>query len=116
MTVEQQIAYKYQLLIDGNTCAYTRAIWQLFSNCVIFKQESPAIQWFYRALIPYIHYIPLNPDLSDLIETVHWARKHDDIMEDISNEAQAFANANLRYSHILQYVYLLLKQYAELQK
>ncbi len=111
-----QVAYKYQLLIDGNSCAYSRAYWQLFSNCLVLKQSSDAIQWYYRALQPYIHYIPVKTDMSDLVDVVQWAIDHDEQAEAISKEAQDFAHKNLSSIRIKQYVYHLLKEYAKLQR
>jgi hypothetical protein len=116
MGIAPQIAYKYQLLIDGNSCAYSRAYWQLFSNCVTFKQESPAVQWYYADLKPYVHYIPLQNDLSDLVEKLQWAKDHDREALQISRQAQEFAKEHLSRESVLQYVYLLLKEYAALQR
>ena len=113
--VEDHIKYKYQLLIDGNTCAYSRAYWQLFSNCVILKQSSDAIQWYYGALQPYEHYIPVKADMSDLIDVIKWAIEHDDEVEKISLRAQEFSMKNLRHTHVMQYLYLLLEEYSRLQ-
>ena len=116
MSVDQQLLYKYQLLLDGNTAAYSRAYWQLFSNSVMIKQDSDALQWYYRVLQPYVHYIPVKADLSDLVETVEWAINHDDLAKEISREAQDFAQKNLTQFHVMQYLYQLLTTYARLQK
>lgn len=115
MSVEDQIVYKYQLLIDGNSCAYSRAYWQLFSNCVILKQNSPNIQWYYRAISPFVHFIPVNEDMSNLPEMVYWAVYRDSEAQKISEQAQQFARENLNYARVLQYFYLLLVEYAALQ-
>lgn len=115
MTVKDQIRYKYQLLIDGNTCSYSRAYWQLFSNTLIFKQNSRAIQWYYRALIPFVHYVPVAEDMSNLVEMIHWAKTHDPEAKAISLQAQEFAKENLTINRIFQYFYLLLLEYSKLQ-
>ncbi len=114
VSIDKQIAFKYQLLIDGNSCAYSRAYWQLFSNCVVLKQASDSIQWYYRALQPYVHYIPIKTDMSDLVDVVLWAIDHDAQAEAMSKEAQSFAHNNLTNFRIMQYLYLLLKEYAKL--
>ncbi|MBM3197984.1 MAG: hypothetical protein FJZ58_01855 [Chlamydiae bacterium] len=114
--LSKQIPYKYQLLIDGHSCAYSRAFWQLFSNCVILKQESDSIQWYYRALLPYEHYIPIAHDLHDLQEAISWALDHDKEAKCISLKAQQLAQETLSYDRILFYVYLLLSEYAKLQQ
>lgn len=115
ITVENHIEYKYQLAIDGNTCAFSRFYWQLFSNCLILKPESSNIQWYYRALQPYVHYIPLENDLSDVKEKIEWAMENDAEMQKISRQAQSFAKKNLIRERIFQYLYLLLVEYGKLQ-
>lgn len=116
MSIEEQIQYKYQLLIDGHSCAYSRAYWQLFSNCLLFKQQSDAVQWYYGALIPFVHYVPIKSDLSDLIEKIQWAKSHDREVQNISLKAQEFARENLTFERIFQYMHLLLLEYSKLQK
>jgi hypothetical protein len=112
--VRDHLRCKYQLLVDGNTCAYARAYWQLFSQCVVFKQESPAVQWYYRCLQPYVHYVPIKKDLSDLHEAVAWAINHDKECLEISKRAYDFASSNITHSRVLQYLYLLLLEYSKL--
>ena len=115
-SVAEYIKYKYQILIDGNTTAWERAYWQLFSNSVIFKQNSNKIQWYYEGLKPWIHYIPIENDISDLPEKIKWALNNDEKVYEISQNAQKFAHENLNYEDILYYIYLLLTEYAKLQK
>jgi hypothetical protein len=115
INIAKHLPYKYQILIDGNSCAYSRAYWQLFSNCLIFKQDSDHVQWYYRALIPNVHYIPVKNHLEDLIEKIFWAHEHDLECYQISNNATNFANDNLKRSDVMYYFYLLLTEYAKLQ-
>lgn len=115
VSVLNQIRYKYQLLIDGNSCAYSRAYWQFFSNCVILKQDSNNIQWYYGAIQPYIHYIPVNSDMSNLIEVIQRTMAHDEEAQMISNQAQEFAKSHLKHEQILEYIYHLLVEYGKLQ-
>jgi hypothetical protein len=107
-SIKNHLEYKYQLLIDGNTCAYSRAYWQLFSNCIIFKQASDNIQWFYDLLEPYKHYIPLQADISDLKEKTLWAKEHDREMLAMTESAQRLAHTCLKPSDVHYYLYLLL--------
>lgn len=111
--IDKHLAYKYQLLLDGNSCAYVRAYWQLFSECPIFKHDSSHIQWYYRGLKPGIHYIPLKADCSNLIDKIEWAKAHDQEVRTIGKNAYKFAKANLTRAAVLYYVYLLLQEYAD---
>ncbi|MES2121259.1 MAG: glycosyl transferase family 90 [Chlamydiota bacterium] len=115
LKVIDHIPYKYQILLDGNTCAYSRAFWQLFSQSVIFKQDSSHIQWYYRALTPFVHYIPIRADLSDLSKKIEWAQTHDTECQKISRNAQRFAESHLRKPDVYLYFYLLLSEYAKIQ-
>lgn len=116
LSTEEQIAFKYQLLIDGWSCAYSRAYWQLFSSCVILKQQTDNIQWYYRMLKPFVHFVPVREDMSDLREVIEWAMAHDAECSAISSNAQAFAKDNLTHARVMQYLYHLLVQYGALQK
>lgn len=116
VSVVDHLKYKYQILIDGNTCAYSRAFWQLYSNCAIFKQTSPNIQWYYKALAPYVHFIPIKNDMSDLPEKIQWAREHDAEVQKIVQNANLFARHNLQIEDVHIYLYLLIKEYAKLMK
>ncbi len=115
MDLIKHFNYKYQILVDGNSCAYSRAYWQLFSRSVIFKQDSPNIQWFYRCLIPNTHYIPVASDFNNLKEKIEWAKNNDKEVHKISVNAQKFALKNLKRSDVYFYLYHLLCEYAKKQ-
>lgn len=110
------LLYKYLIDVDGNTCGYSRCYWTLLSNSVVFKQQSDNMQWYYGALKPYVHYIPVASNFNDLLEKMSWARSHDDEARQIAQNATQFVLENLKEEHIYQYMYLLLCKYAELQQ
>jgi hypothetical protein len=112
----QHMRYKYQMLIDGNSSAYARAYWQLFSNSVIFKQTSSNIQWYYNELQPYKHFIPVAHNLSNLIGQIKWARRNEKKVKKIIRKANIFAESSLNYEDMLLYIYVLLCEYAKIQK
>lgn len=113
--IPEHMLYKYQILVDGNSCAWNRAYWQLFSNSIILKQNSDEIQWYYGGLKPYVHYIPVKSNFSDLVKVVQWAKENDREVKKISKNAQEFANANLKKIDLYYYIYLLLNEYAKIQ-
>jgi hypothetical protein len=84
---QEFIAYKYLIEIDGNGCAWRSFMQKMYSNCVTLKVESDNIQWFYWRVLPWVHYIPVRSDLSDLLEKIHWARVHDEECQQISGQA-----------------------------
>lgn len=94
--------------IDGTVAAY-RFPYLLAGDAVVFKQDSPFYEHFYKQLNPMKHYIPIKRDLSDLVEKLKWARKNDDSVKKISNQGQQFANENLAPDKVLCYHVQLLK-------
>ncbi len=112
--IHAHLQYKYQLLIDGNTTSWSRAYWQLCSNCLVLKQITNQIEYFYPLLIPYVHFVPLKEDLSDLEEKLLWARAHDAEARQISLQANALAKEWLSPASIYYYTYLLLKEFSTL--
>lgn len=112
---KDHLDYKYLVVPDGNTCTYPRYYLGLFSNSVVFKQNSDQIQWYYRALVPYEHFVPVEDDFSNLPEMVEWAKKNDLKMRMISRNATDFVNQNLLPKHIYNYVEALIREYASTQ-
>ncbi|OGN60282.1 MAG: hypothetical protein A3D96_05575 [Chlamydiae bacterium RIFCSPHIGHO2_12_FULL_44_59] len=110
------LKYKYLVDVDGNSCSYERFFWLLLSNSVVLKQITPNVQWYYSALKPYQHFIPIQEDLSDLLEKIQWARTHDREAEEIARHATAFVEENLSAEDILVYLYHLIKKYSNLQR
>lgn len=107
---------KYLPVLDGHMCTYHGYQWRLLSNSVCFKQESDQTQWFYSALKPYVHYIPIQNDMSDLLEKIEWARSHDKETLEISQHAQEFAIKNLLLEDNYFYLYLVLQKQASLEE
>lgn len=114
VSISEHLKYKYQILIDGYTCAFHRAWWQMFANSLTFKQDSPDYQWYYGELKPYVHYVPVSNDLSDLLEKMDWAKKHDAECIKIVNRANQFAETHIKDEDMYLYLYLLLCEYAKI--
>ena len=113
---EEHLHYKYLPVLDGHMCTYPGYQWRLLSDSVCFKQESDQVQWFYSALKPYEHYIPIANDMSDLAERVRWAEEHDELVQQIMANARDFASRHLKIEDDYRYLYLVLERYASMQK
>ena len=109
------LEYKYLVDVDGNSCSFERYFWVLLSNSLVLKQITPNIQWYYSALNPYEHFVPVKEDLSDLLEKYEWALSHDLEAKKIAQNATEFAKENLSTEDVFLYMHCLLKEYARLQ-
>ncbi len=113
---KDHLKYKYQPTLDGNMCTYPGYQWRLLSNSLTLKQESDQIQWFYRGLKPYVHYLPVRNDMSDLPEKIKWAESHESEVLGMIQNGQNFARNHLTYEDGYRYLYLVLNGYAAHQK
>ena len=59
----------------------------MIGDSVIIKQDSEYYEHFYHQLEPYKHYIPMQHDLSDIVELVQWAIDNDDTVSTMINTA-----------------------------
>ena len=114
VSVIDHLPYKYQLVVDGTTCTYPGTQWRLLSGCATFKQASNDIMWFFAPLKPWIHYIPVKQDLTDIFDKLLWAQRNDSAVHQIAQNARAFALNNLMPEHIVLYCAKTLLKYASL--
>lgn len=112
----EHLNYKYLLSLDGNSATGTRVPWIMLSNSILIKQESRKIEWFYPALKPYIHYIPLKKDLTNFAELYAWLEKNQNQLKNIINRANLFVENNLTSDDIDMQMRIILDQYHYIQK
>jgi hypothetical protein len=113
---QDHVMYKYLASIDGNTCAWRRVPWIMLSNSVLLKQETSTIEWFYPALKPYVHYVPMNTRLTNIFQQLSWMEGHDTQLQQISKNAQNFVKNNLMPEDIESHTVIILNEYHKLHK
>jgi hypothetical protein len=71
--------YKYQIDIDGNSNAWAGLFQKLLSKSAVLKVASPHgfRQWYYDRLIPWEHFVPVESDMTDLVEKTQWLIAND---------------------------------------
>lgn len=94
--------------IDGTVAAY-RFPYLLAGDSLVFKQKSKYYEFFYKALTPGLHYVPVKSDLSDLVEKIMWAKEHDEEGLKIAKSARQFVRDNLLPHDILCYYTVLFQ-------
>lgn len=87
LQIDEQLKYKYLICLEGNDVA-TSLKWSLMSNSVVIMSKPIIEGWLMEGLLqPYVHYVPLNDDFSDLNEIIEWCRNNDDACKQISENA-----------------------------
>ena len=90
LSLKEQLEYKFILSIEGNDVA-SGLKWQLYSNSVVIMAKPTCISWAMEdKLLPYIHYIPVKDDYSDLEEVFNWGLAHEEECIAITKNAKAF--------------------------
>ena len=86
---DDQIAARGIFDVDGNTNAWSACWWKLRSNSVALKVHSPLRQWYYHRLSPWVHFIPIREDLSDVDQKVAFVlnASNDKFLKNISRAA-----------------------------
>lgn len=92
MTIEEMLGFKYLLSIEGNDVA-TNLKWALASDSVVLMPKPCVESWFLESLLkPWVHYIPIKNDFSDLLEIKMWCDKNPGVCEDIIAQANEYVS------------------------
>jgi hypothetical protein len=107
LTPEEQSTYKYIIHICGHVSAFRLSL-ELSMGSVILLVESDYKLWFEQLLVPYVHYIPVKKDLSDIYEKISWCKKNDLESMKIATNAKEFYDCFLSKKGIFDYLQDLL--------
>ncbi|KAJ7125783.1 glycosyl transferase family 90-domain-containing protein [Mycena crocata] len=111
--------YKYVLDIDGNgwSARFKRL---LTSNSLIFKATLYP-DWYSDRIAPWVHYIPVQLDLSDLHDAFLFFRgdlrdegAHEDLARKIAAAGRVWSKTFWRQADMHAYFYRLILEYARL--
>jgi len=102
--------YQVALVLNGIGAAF-RLTLHMMTRTAVILQDFEFEEWFTPSLKPHIHYIPLASDLSNLNETLQWVKDHPKEVKQIGENARAFYESYLTFSHnddhIYEFVYRL---------
>eukprot|EP00439_Symbiodinium_sp_Y106_P086396 s275_g32.t4 len=126
LSAEDFELYKYQIALEGNS-ATDRLAWQLFMGSVVLIPDQPwQVMGPLRMLQPWVHFVPLSYDLSDLVDRLQWLISHDPEAKAIAQNGVAFAHripssgrcfytlsCHLTCDDYIHYIDRLLRAYAK---
>ncbi|KAJ7585673.1 glycosyl transferase family 90-domain-containing protein [Mycena floridula] len=110
---EDGYKYKFVMDLDGNTFS-GRYLGLLRSGSLIFK-STVFTEFFHYWLKPYVHFIPVRQDLSDLVEKVEWAIANDDEAKRIQELGREFSQRVMTDAQNDCYFFAVLLEWANLQ-
>ncbi|KAJ7763223.1 glycosyl transferase family 90-domain-containing protein [Mycena maculata] len=111
---EKIYQYKYAVDVDGEAFS-GRFLGLLRSGSLVFK-ATLFEEYFNDWLRPYEHYVPVKPDLSDLVQQLSWANENPEEARLIQRRGQAVAQRVLTDEQNDCYFSAVLLEYARLQE
>jgi len=103
MTPKEQSEYKYIIHIDGHVSAF-RLSYEFSMNSTILLVDSNWKIWFSNMIKPYVHYVPVKSDLSDIYDQIKWCKENDEKCKEIATNAKVFYDTYLCKKGILDYM------------
>jgi hypothetical protein len=113
LSPQQQSDYAYILNIEGHVSAY-RLSYEMSFGSVILLVKSKWSMWITKFLEPYVHYVPVEEDLSDLTEKIEWCINNDEKCQEIAQNSLQFYDDFLKMDSILDYLQKVLFELAEM--
>ncbi|KAJ3349831.1 F-actin-capping protein subunit alpha [Entophlyctis luteolus] len=112
VSFEDTMKFKYLLVVDGNTWP-SRTPSYLTSNSVILLSTA-FTDWYMWMLEPFVHYVPVKLDLSDLDDKLRWLRDNDDAARQISENANKLMDRINRLEQMQCYAGLAMIEYSRI--
>lgn len=111
---DEYFKHKVVIVVDGNGPPSSRSTTVFMGGSLVAWQESPVWEFWYSALRPYVHYLPLSRELGDLEAQLEWARSNPVAAHAMVANAQAFMRGNFNTRSVNAYLKQLLIEYAGL--
>ncbi|KAK0215637.1 glycosyltransferase family 90 protein [Armillaria fumosa] len=116
---KEQGRYKYIFDVDGNAWS-GRFKWLLSTHALIFKSTIYP-EWFTDRLMPWVHYIPIQGDYSDLWDALVFFRgdlkgdnNHEDLARKIASAGRDWSRTFWRKEDMTAYNFRLFLEYARI--
>jgi len=109
--------YKYFLDIDGN--GWSGRFQRLISTNSLVLKASVFPEWFGDRIMPWVHYVPIQMDFSDLYDALVFFRgdvrgdgAHDDLAERIAAAGAEWSRRFWRREDMVAYMFRLFLEYS----
>ncbi len=106
-----QQKYKYIINVGAWSSWADRMRILPFFNSLVFMHEAPCTEFYSPLMKPFVHYIPVKSDFSDLIQQVEWAKANDSEVQQIIKQSNQFARDYISEAAMAVYLRILLEEY-----
>jgi hypothetical protein len=112
---EQMLRWRFVLDIEGK--GYSGRVKMLMHwPRLLLLVDRPWTEYFYPAMKPWVHYVPVKRDLSDLIPVVRFLLDHPGLERAIVSQQNSFASRSLsRAAAVEHWCQLMLRHGVQLR-
>ncbi|KZT51609.1 glycosyltransferase family 90 protein [Calocera cornea HHB12733] len=113
--------YKYLLDVDGN--GWSARFHHLLSSSSVVLKSTVFPEWYTDRIQPWVHYVPVQVDLSDLYDIVTFFRgdvarggrgAHEELARKIGVQGAGWARSSWRREDMVAYTFRLFLEYGRL--
>lgn len=117
VALEEHCRYKYLFNFRGVAASF-RFKHLFLCKSLVFHVGDEWLEFFYGALKPWVHYVPLKsyPSAAELEELVRFFKEHDDLAQEIAERGHRQIWDHLKMKDVHCYWRKLLRKYAKLLK
>jgi len=110
-SLEEQVKdWRYLIDVEGNGYSGRLKLF-LFTNRLVFVADRPYKEFWFKNFEPWVHYVPVSRDLSDLDEVFNKIRQNPELENTIKKNAREFALQNLRKQNAIDFYVNLLNSF-----
>ncbi|XP_041348590.1 protein O-glucosyltransferase 1-like [Gigantopelta aegis] len=113
--LEEHCKFKYLFNFRGVAASF-RFKHLFLCDSLVFHVGDEWLEFFYPAMKPWVHYVPVKQDLTDVRELLIFAKENDDVVREIAKRGRQFIWNHLKMEDVFCYWEKLLKRYAKLLK
>ncbi|KAL6065903.1 Protein O-glucosyltransferase 1 [Balamuthia mandrillaris] len=104
----------HKYLVNVGNIGYGERFWEmLLSGSTVLWMQEGWNEWWYLYLQPYVHYVPVLSNASDLCDKVQWLKAHPEEAERIANNGQRLVEQLLTWENVLSYTAQTMDGYLE---
>jgi len=111
--LDEHCRYKYLFNFRGVAASF-RFKHLFLCGSLVMHVGNEWLEFFYEAMVPWYHYIPVSKGLQEARELIEFVRANDDVARKISERGRTFIWNHLRLDDISCYWKQLLQRYQKL--
>lgn len=102
LSLKDQLKYKFILSMDGNGATCARVVTALKSQSVLMKYKSDSMLYYFSALHPWEHYIPIDND-AEVADYLLQEKENPGLFQEIAYNSQRFQQEYLSRQCVISY-------------